>query len=237
MKKTVLTLCFALLGISHLFSQSLDELYENALRDAAYPEAKEISTNLTIVDKKTPNLIWKTIENEEYVLVGTWVKDKSFFEKSTTYETGSRVVWVTLAPQLQQFAKEFVAKNGKEKITLRLEQLLGLPPNNGKLFFVEMWVRPQDMLRPSWDSEITDNTSQLCQPATIDAAYAEWFYKLRADSYANCQLYYKFPWTQLGYSYDWNPENKNHQGLSEFIIWKNKKAIVHKIYTNDEYWK
>lgn len=231
----MLCFCVYLLGLPPLFSQTLDELYENALRDAAYPESREISDSLLVIDKKTPNLVWKTIDNQEYVLAVSWVMDKTYFEKSPTYENGERIVWLTLAPQLRKFAQNYAIQYGKEKVALRMEQLLGLPPNSKHEFFVEMWVRPQDICRPCWDAEISDNRCELCKPANIDADYAAWFYQLRAESYANCYLYDKFPWTQLGYTYDWHPENKTHHGLSEFIIWKNKKVIIHKIYTNEEY--
>ena len=44
---------------------------------------------------------------------------------------------------------------------MRLEKLLGLPPNSGKTKFVEIWVRPQDLFRPSPDPEITDCVAEL----------------------------------------------------------------------------
>lgn len=38
-------------------------------------------------------------------------------------------------------------------------------------------------------------------------------------------------------AYDWNPENKSHVGLSEFVIGANKKIVVKGIYKTDDYLK
>lgn len=32
------------------------------------------------------------------------------------------------------------------------------------------------------------------------------------------RLYAKYPWMELGYTYDWNTENPTHVGMSEFVI-------------------
>ena len=45
----------------------------------------------------------------------------------------------------------------------------------------------------------------------------------------------KYPWTQLGYTYDWNPENKSHVGLSEFVIGENKNIVIKAIYSTNDY--
>jgi hypothetical protein len=71
----------------------------------------------------------------------------------------------------------------------------------------------------------------------LDADYIKWFNQSRIDRYYSTGLYNQYPWTQLGYTYDWNPKNKSHRGLSEFVIGKNKTIYVNKVYTTEEYLK
>ena len=55
------------------------------------------------------------------------------------------------------------------------------------------------------------------------------------DCNYQCDLYNQYPWGQLGYTYDWNPKNKSHVGLSEFIIGAGKTIYVNRIVTTQEY--
>lgn len=35
-----------------------------------------------------------------------------------------------------------------------------------------------------------------------------------------------FPFTRLGYTYDWNPDNEDHVGVSEYVVRKNTRVLV-----------
>lgn len=210
-------------------------LYNQAVASAAYPEKSKIATNLLAVSKTTPNLQWKTIEGEEYILVSTWTSEQNtkYYPASGTYNTSNYPIWVTLNPQLKERYLSF-KMNKKEDPSPRLKQLLGLPPNVNKTHFVEFWVKPTDLFRPCPDNEITDNSCGLCFPENTSEAYRQWVNQLRLDSYYNCKGD-KYPWTQLGYTYDWNPKNKSHVGLSEFVIKQNSTIYVNKIAKTLEY--
>lgn len=118
-----------------------------------------------------------------------------------------------------------------------MKQLIGLPPFSEYNFFVEFWVKPSDLFRPCPDAEINDNHCELCFPNNADSLHIEWINDTRISSYYNCELYDNYPWTQLGYTYDWNPENKSHFGLSEFVIKQNSTIFINAIYTTQEYFK
>ena len=120
---------------------------------------------------------------------------------------------------------------------MRLKQLLGLPPNAIYSYFVEFWVKPEDLFRPCPDNEITDNQCDVCFPQNTEASYKNWINENRVSRYYGCKIDEKYPWTQLGYTYDWNPRNKSHVGLSEFVIGANKNIVVNAIYTTEEYLK
>ena len=120
-------------------------------------------------------------------------------------------------------------------IIRRLKQLLGLPPNAEYSHFVEFWVKPADLFRPCPDKEIIDKQCDVCFPENVDSSHIVWINKNRIDRYYQCELFNQYPWTQLGYTYDWNPGNKTHVGLSEFVIGEDKNIVVNAIYTNEEY--
>ncbi|MEM6687590.1 MAG: hypothetical protein AAF617_17565, partial [Bacteroidota bacterium] len=172
---------------------------------------------------------------EPHVLVVTWKQNISYYKPylNTTYNTGIHPIWVTAAPDLLQKINAKKVRN----IDLRLKQLLGLPPTSEYSYFVEFWVQPKDLFRPCPDNEISDQKCNLCFSDKAKAEYIAWMNKNRIDRYYQCEWNDKYPWTQLGYTYDWNPKNKSHVGLSEFVIGSNKNIVVNAIYTTEEYLK
>lgn len=148
--------------------------------------------------------------------------------------------WVTVVPEIKNF---FGATRPE---SLRIAQLLGLPPEaalkgNPKeyTYMLEMWVSPHDLFRPCPDTEISDTACETDFP--IDAfqmidsnktimatagpktgvfmTYSAWFNNQTLYSYTPDASPY--PWTRLGYTYDWG--SGNHVGLSEFVL-HGKKA-------------
>lgn len=217
-----------------LKTQSDSALYQQSIENAIYPEASKVYNNLVPVDKQNPNLIWKNIDGEDYNLAVTWKQNISYYQQyldSAFYNTGSYPIWITTAPELQHRMKQERAKD----INKRLIQLLGLPPNSEYSYFVEFWVKPADLFRPCPDKEITDNECETCFPQQTDSAHIAWINENRISRYYQCELSNQYPWTQLGYTYDWNPKNKSHVGLSEFVIPKNKKIVVKAISKTAEY--
>ncbi len=122
-------------------------------------------------------------------------------------------------------------------VNRRLIELLGLPPNATYSYFVEFWVKPSDLFRPCPDKEINDSQCDLCFPANTDKEHITWINENRISRYYECALYNQYPWSQLGYTFDWNAKNTSHVGLSEFVIAANKNIVVEAIYTTEEYLK
>jgi hypothetical protein len=216
-------------------AQDLRTFYRNAMSNAVYPDSSKINTNLVAITPQNPNLTWKTFNGENYLLVVTW-KSASYYPNGgdSLYNTGPYQIWVTTSPQLKNwFGKQHVSDTN-----LRLKQLLGLPPSGTDYkYFVEFWVKPSDLFRPCPDSEITDKSCSTCFPANTPQDYINWINESRISRYYACQLYDQYPWTQLGYTYDWNPENKTHVGMSEFVINKNATVYVKSVSTTKEYLK
>jgi hypothetical protein len=113
----------------------------------------------------------------------------------------------------------------RDHLPLRLEQLLGLPPAKGYTKFVELWVDPDDLFRPSPDPEVTDTVAQLDFPAGVSAEHRSWYEE---------NLNTTYPWTRLGYTYDWgNPASE--VGLSEFVIRKGAAVTIRSVTPTNAY--
>ncbi len=215
---------------------TLEELqaeYEQAVADAAIAEPAEISRELTSITADNPDLIWSGAPGESKVLMVTWTSWDGYTQAVGESMQLTRDVWVTAAPQAQEFCRSDGATG--DDLDLRLEQLLGLPPEDGNTTFAEFWVDPADLFRPSADPEITDHEAGLTFPQvadflTISPAFMEWFNALMGSSYGADG----YPWTRLGYTYDWG-NSDSEIGLSEFIIRSGATVIVRDTQSTEDY--
>lgn len=214
-----------------VISQTNIELYEQSILNSMAPDSCKIYNNLVQINDANNSLIRKKIKGEDYILVCTWKQNIAFYSKDTVFNTGNWPLWVTASNELRNRIKSEVVTD----TNLRLIQLLGLPPDAKYSYFVEIWVRPQDLFRPCPDKEITDSKCDLCFQNNADEQHIKWINENRVSRYYQCSLNNKYPWSQLGYTYDWNPNNKSHVGLSEFIIDVNKTVYINRIVTTSKY--
>lgn len=212
---------------------TLEEMYENAIKDAMYPTSKDIVNTLTEVEAANTDLTWLDVNGEKYVLTVVFTDYNSSYPVGDTVETWWGVTWVTVFPELKNFFTSYDYTTDSAA-TLRVEQLLGLPKKISTKYFVEAYVKPSDLFRPAPDNEIDDNTCVLDFPANVDSAYVKWFDGNILDSYFAPTGKTRYPWTRLGYTYDWG-KSFDHTGLSEFVIKQNSRIIVKKVATVAEY--
>jgi hypothetical protein len=171
------------------------------------------------------------------VLVATWVND--WVAKNNYDGKEGDVItipldaypFVTVVPEVKNFCAAPMPAG--TNLTLRLEQLLGLPPANGKVKFVQLWVDPNDLFRPCPDPEITDSRCGLDFPTgflTVSLNYVSWFDRQYCQSYgAN-----GYPWTRLGYTYDWGVP-AGHVGMSEFVIRPGSQVQICSVTKTEDY--
>jgi hypothetical protein len=207
---------------------SLNQMYTNAIEDAMVTKQSEVYNSLTAITENNSNLIWQGDPGNQSLLVVTWTKYASSYPVGETVNTTWGYTWVTAAPQIQTFFKDHV--NPDTNATLRAAELLGLPPNTTDTVFVELWVKPQSLFRPTPDNEINDTVAQLTFPASATAGYKQWFNNNIIASYYPMNE----PWTRLGYTYDWG-NTKNHVGLSEFVLWPNSTVTVKSVTPTAQY--
>lgn len=146
--------------------------------------------------------------------------------------TLQRDIWVTQAPEVQERCRDFTGD-----VALRLRQLLGLHPGDQFTSFVTMTVKEGDIFRPTANPDpmttlpcscpVTANCGEAF-PDGVSEAHVRWLANQMLRSYvlSESPLIPKgYPWTRLGYTYDWRP-GSNKYGASEYIVRKNSKVTV-----------
>ena len=129
-------------------------------------------------------------------------------------------VWVTKVPQLKTLCAPF--PNDKAALTLRLQQLLGLPAAPDDRVFVVMKAHRADIIRPCPDPDPAKIACGGEFPAGISEAHKAWIAEQVLSRYRTDNGY---PWTRLGYTWDWAPGSST-VGASEFVIRKGAKVEV-----------
>ncbi len=228
----------ATLGLSILYTAviaptfapppTLDQLYLNAVEDAMVAKESEVYANLIPITENNTNLMWQGEDENASVLVVTWTKYASSYPVGENVTTSWGDTWVTAVPEIKVFFQNNVKPDAD--FTIRAAQLLGLPANTTNTYFVELWVKPQSLFRPTPDNEINDTVATLAFPSDVDANYRAWFNDNIIYSYYPMQ----YPWTRLGYTYDWG-NSANHVGLSEFVLRQNSTVTVKSVTSTAEY--
>ncbi len=121
----------------------------------------------------------------------------------------------------------------KEECRTRLMQVLGLPPTATNDYFVEFWVKESDVFRPAVDSSMACN--QIV--ATPDSSYIQYLSTFSSNSYNNDNLFYQYPFTALGYTWDWNPANATHFGVTEFVVREKRTIYIRRSLKTEDYVK
>ncbi len=220
----------------------LQQQYIDAIQDAKVAEPGEVYRYLVAINPKEKGRL-KWDNEKKRVLVVTWTDWNGYDDNVKLTMTNDRKTWVTTVPELKDFCQR--TEIIKSEVELRLEQLLGLPPNSDKTRFVEMWVRPDDLFRPSPDPEISDHVADLdfSESNKIKKQskghlkwfddYHLWFDDLKEKAYK----YNGYPWTRLGYTFDWGGDPNSDVGLSEFVIKKGAEIEVKSITKTQDYCK
>ncbi len=226
--------------------------YTAALAAAQHPGAQSIAHNLTPLRPGTPGLLWN---DDGKILMSTWSKAKYYTtpegsDPEAPFPLGAEV-WFTPAHAVQDFCRNSGLEGSA--LTLRLEQRIGLPPDNGKDSFIELWIDPKDLFRPCIDDEITDRECRLdaprdegdgqapwdCNPEVtseppVNPNHRQWMCDNWAGSFGNEELTDNYPWTALGYTFDWGNPN-DPRGFSEFVAPVGTEAVLHAVVATADY--
>lgn len=219
-------ICFWLLGIVLLCAcqtQSYHSLYHKAIMKAMHPSGNEIHA-LVCLTEDSPDVEFKNGK----VLLLTWHKHPHIYQEGTSFISEPKAIWTVSA-------KEFENRLQKERkntdMRLRTCQLMGLPDTIDYTHFSYIWVEPKALLRPAYQTDVTLNEMTFSFKESTDETYRSWFAEQMREAYPH-----QYPWTRLGYTYDW-ADNGTCYGLTEFIIPKGTSVEVKQTLSNKEFLK
>jgi len=229
----------------------LQQQYDAAVKATRYPTLEHIVKDLTPIIPGVSGIF-----NEQgQVLMVTWSKCSYFKD----YEQGQAFklygdTWFSPAPQMQEFCSGVKSA----ELRLRVAQRLGMPPNANNNVFVQLWVWPKDIFRPCPDPEIYDTQCVVRIPFQVDNpkdapwrdpdpeqqaeafmnvsdAHLDWNRNWWDGAHGNCSGNNCYPWTALGYTWDWDPDNSSHVGGSEYVVLGGTQVVFESMDYTDEY--
>ena len=202
---------------------------ENGNRD---PNA--VNKNLIAVNSYDSNLIWDS--TKEHVLVISWKTSGELngetanwvdkLEIGKEYSNSYSPMFIALSPELRNWAKKYkLGLQSEDNTYYKVAQLMGMPPyianNRQYKVFIELWVKPQYLVRPAPDPELTDYEAEInfnyadIGLVSINATYKSWFENKLLTSYTDAD---PWPFTGFGYTYYWSNTAFSTYGVSEYII-------------------
>lgn len=205
--------------------QSNEELYAMAVKDAAVAEADEIQP-LVSLTREDPLVTW---DDKGRVLLCTWHSYPDSYPEGEKVTTKWGYVWTFTDKEAATHAGE-LQKSGDAK--MRLRQLIAVAPDKNHSTVTGLWVNPSDVIRPAYQTDAAKGEMYTAFPEgqKVEEQFKAWFDQNILDSY----YYGSYPWTRLGYTYDWANNGKVY-GMTEFLIKKDAEVEVAFTETTDEF--
>ncbi|MEH2115024.1 hypothetical protein [Nostoc sp.] len=229
--------------------EALKKQLNVAIEDAKRPSKDKVVNNLWPLSKSNTQIKWRENNGKIEYLMANWkyVKNPTEDWKVGTKKSIEARTWLTAVPQVKEFCQNCkgigINIPGNIMLSLRLQQYLGLilNRNSNKTHFIEMWVKAEDLSRPCVDPEINDSICNVFDIKILPSYPI--LQEIYTSSYAvGSQEHY--PWTGLGYTYDWGNPKKPRAGASEFLIDGTKEKPIEvevvsitatKEYCNNQY--
>jgi hypothetical protein len=188
--------------------EKLQKQYQRAIEEAA---VRHTDWNMPL---------W-SFGDASVVLVSTFTDDPAL-------DTVTQYNWVAPAAQVRSLC------HGKTNSVLFLEELLGLPPqvtpNPGKSWHVYTFEVSQGAIfrpcpggvDPSVPNQPRCNAGTSLDPKldeeTARFLLQQFWYSHRTAISDGETLEFGFPWTGMGWTYNWDPKSRSHIGVSEFVV-------------------
>jgi len=147
-------------------------------------------------------------------------------------------IWVTMVPEVQTICRAFTGD-----VAMQLRELLGLRPDDDVPRFLSLQAKASDIFRPSPDPQTTtvypcptppDSTCGNVFPKDSPGVTPEHVLWIASSSFSLHAVPGGYPWTHLGYTYNWAP-GKDRYGASEYVIRAGKTATIREKWTPAEY--
>ncbi|MGA3402186.1 MAG: hypothetical protein ABSC95_23505 [Acetobacteraceae bacterium] len=160
----------------------------------------------------------------------------------TTYDLDTRnyYVWVSIPAQLWELCK------GKQDAILSIQQILGLPPQpddpQHPWHIILFQVDRSTVFRPcpgGMDPQAPPDAPRCLAGNDLDPHLDKEIAHFLLNQFwiahhvtfeSEGKTKFGYPWTGMGWTYDWDPESKAHVGVSEFVVKKgtevNKRTVT-----------
>lgn len=196
------------------------EQYAAAVKDAADAMSDEIFP-LVVIDSAYMNdkIAWNVDTTK--VLMAVFNSTPDSFQDGASIKL-EKELWAVSERELYLWYKANNA--GVRNWHLRFNQLFGKPKDERLTHFSLVWVKPSDLMRPAYVTDVKSSEMKTLFEDDLDEGsdstssetmiwFKNWFDDQRAKSYGPKG----YPWTRLGYTYDWGSTSGKY-GLSEFIV-------------------
>lgn len=195
---------------------SIEALYADSIEDAMVAQPEEIEP-LVSLTKESDMVTWN--EKGDKVLLLSWHKYPESYVEGSEISLEYGPVWTFTDKEIAHWYSK--NKAGVTDWDMRLRQLIGLTPDSMYTHMTAFWADPKDVLRPAYNTDITTDKMSTTFEAEPDEAFHAWFNGNIISSYYEGG----YPWTRLGYTYDWANNGKEY-GLTEFLIAENAPVTV-----------
>jgi hypothetical protein len=201
-------------------------LYTLALERAQALDPCKSPDLVTITDKTLHELEPEQDSNNGTFYIRVYAaKDSDYFtkqmDKEGFYSTGDRFTWVFTK---EEFFRKYRFYAGEDSV-YRMKQLLGLTSTVDIKYVACFLVKPSDLFRPCKNTSIASYDPKTTSKGPLASFARDQFTR----AYGAVKWNERYPFTQLGYTFDWNPYNYSHVGISEFILNRNCKARLESV--------
>lgn len=203
-------------------ARSPEDLYRDAVRDAAFADDDEILPLVSLVESD-PMTTWQ----DGRVLLLTWHNYPDSYPEGENVTIQWGPVWVFTDKEIASHAEELQKADDAEA---RLKQIISFAPDSEHSTVTGFWVDSRNVKRPAYQSDPTIDAMSNSFDENVDENFKAWFDDNTLWSY----YYGAYPWTRLGYTYDW-ADNGTEYGMTEFIVEDGAEVTVEFTETTEEF--
>jgi hypothetical protein len=195
-------------------SDRLLELFNASIADAAVYRHDNLRKLRPLrFDPATDTALVTTLTGDRYATGGQTLEEE---------------VWVSGVPEIRRLCRRAARRLEGPQLKLFLRQLLGLHPNSYVRRFVTFEVARPNVFRPTADPDPTTRwpcpkprarSCGLRFPAGVPQSHVTWMADQMLDAWvvASPLSVDGYPWTRLGYTYNWRP-GADRYGGSEYVL-------------------
>ena len=154
------------------------------------------------------------------VLMATFHNVPKYYQKGHDVKLSKDVLWLVSYKELENKLSE----NSNCSIK-RITQILGAKVGASYSYLSLLLIDPKKLIRPAYLQDPFINKMSLSL-STEDKNFEHWFNNMKSN--------HDYPWTALGYTYDWGASDDVY-GLSEFILRKDGYYHVLQTTTMDNF--